>query len=72
MKRDAQSLKDPKWSQTKIRSQHREESIEERHRPRYFGKKKEDDLEDDEEAVDDGPEHTGGLIWHGTVPIVFP
>lgn len=68
---NVQALEDPEWSQAKVRPKNREESIEERHRPRSLGKEEDDDLEDDEETVDECPEDAGGLVRDGTVSIVI-
>jgi len=64
-----EALEDPERPQAELAPEDGEVAVEEGGDPAHgaFGEDEHDDLEDDEEAVDDGPEDTGGLIWHGTV-----
>ena len=66
---DVQALENSKGAKAKGRAKHREEAVEKRHWPADLGEDEEDDLEDDEQAVDDGPEDACGLIGHRAVPV---
>jgi len=65
-----ESLEDPERAKAKLRTEHREKAIEEGHRPGDLGKDKEDELEDDEKAIDDCPEDTCWLIGNGATSYV--
>ena len=66
--RHAQSLEDPERTKAKLRPEHWEKAIEEGHRPGDLGQDEEDELEDDEKAIDDCPEDTRWLIGNGATP----
>lgn len=66
-----EALEDAEGSESECTAQHREEAVEERVRPTDLGEDEDDDLEDDEEAVHDRPEYSGGLIWHCAVPAIW-
>lgn len=65
-----ESLEDPERAKAKLRTEHREKAIEEGHRPGDLGKDEEDELEDDEKAIDDCPEGTCWLIGNGATSYV--
>jgi hypothetical protein len=62
-------LENTKSTEPKVRTKHGKKSVKENGWPANFRKKKYDDLENDEQAVDDGPENTPNLVGHGAVPV---
>lgn len=65
-----ESLEDPEGAEAKLRTEDREKAVEEGHWPRDLRENEKDELEDDEEAVEDGPEDSCGLIGNGTASYV--
>ena len=64
-----EALEDTERSQTEAGAEHWEEAVEETGRPPDFRQNENNDLEDDEEAVDDGPEDACGLVGYCAVPM---
>jgi hypothetical protein len=60
-----QNLGDAERAEAKVVPEDREVRLEERRRPTELGEEEDDDLEDDEEAVEDRPERAGRLVGHG-------
>ena len=65
-----QAFKDPECTEAKLRTKDGEEAVEEGHGPFDLGQDQEDDLKDDEEAIDHSPKHASWLVWYCTIPIV--
>lgn len=64
-----ETLEDTEGADSEFRSQHREELVEEFRRPSDLRKDHDDDLEDNEQAVENSPENTSRLIGHSATPI---
>jgi hypothetical protein len=60
-----QNLSDAEWAEAKVVPEDGEVCLEERRRPAELGEEQDDDLEDDEEAVEDRPERAGRLVGNG-------
>jgi hypothetical protein len=69
-KEDSQSLENTESTKPKVRAKHREKAVKESGWPANFRQEKDNNLEDDEKAVNDGPENTPDLVGHGAVPVV--
>lgn len=67
-KLDSQALNDTEGAETKIVAEDGEETVEEGSRPPNFRHDEDDDLENDEQPVEDGPERSRGLVGHGAAP----
>ena len=61
-RRNLQTLHHTKWTQTKVGTKHREESVEKCHRPPNLRKDEGNDLEDDQEQIENGPKLASGLV----------
>lgn len=66
---NSQSLENTKSTKSKARTKHREKAVKERGWPANFGKEKNDNLEDNKQAVDDSPKNAANLVGYGAVPI---
>jgi hypothetical protein len=64
-----QSLEDTEGTKSKSRTKHREKAIKEGGWPANLRKEKHDNLEDDKQAVDDGPENAANLVGYSAVPV---
>ena len=64
-RRADEALEDAERAQAEVGPEHGEVLGEEGGGPADLGEDEDDDLEDDEEAVDDGPEDAGGLVRDG-------
>lgn len=62
---DLQALNDTQSAEAKFVSEHWEELLEESRGPTDFGEEEDDNLTDDQKAVEDGPEYAGGLVGNG-------
>jgi len=62
-----QALDDAESTDAKVVSKNGEEPIEEARGPTDFGKEEDNDLSDDQETVEDGPEDAGWLVGNGRV-----
>ena len=51
-----------KWTQTKVGTKDREESVEKGHRPPDLGENEGNDLEDDQEQIENGPKLASGFV----------
>jgi hypothetical protein len=58
----SQALHDTEWAQAKFGPKHREKPVEKRLRPPNLGEDERDNLENDQEPVENGPELASGLI----------
>lgn len=65
------SLEDTEGTKSKSRTKHRKKAIKESRWPANLRKEKNDHLEDNKQAVDDGPENTANLVGYGAVLDVF-
>jgi hypothetical protein len=57
-----QALHHTEWSQTKVGTEHREESVEKCHRPPNLREDEGNDLEDDQEQIENGPKLASGFV----------
>lgn len=64
---DLQALDDTERTEAKFGPEHREIFVEKGGRPANLGEDEDDDLKDDEQTVEDGPECTGRLVGHRAV-----
>ena len=64
---DSQALNDAESADAKIVSKDREELLEESRGPTDFREEKDDDLSDDQKAVEDGPEDPSRLVGNGRI-----
>jgi hypothetical protein len=62
-----QALHDAERAQAKFGTKHREKPVEKRLRPPNLGEDQRDNLENDQEPVENGPELASGLIWNCAV-----
>lgn len=67
---DSQALNNTQSAEAKVLSKHWEEFVEESGGPTDFGEEEDYNLCDDQKAIEDGPEHAGGLVWNGRVASV--
>lgn len=63
--RGDQALEDAQGAEAERRPKDGEKAVEEGGGPAELGEQEDDDLEEDEQTVDDGPEDAGGLVGHG-------
>ena len=68
-RRADEALEDAEGSEAEVGPKDGEEPGEERGGPAYLGEDEDDDLEDDEQAVHDGPEDACGLVGHRATPV---
>ena len=61
-RRSDEALEDAEWPEAERCAQHGEESVKEAGGPADLGEDEDDNLEDDEQTVHDGPENTGRLV----------
>ena len=64
-----QALNHAERAQSKVVAEDREEPVEEGCGPADFGQEEDNDLEDDEQPVQDGPECSSGLARTGATPV---
>ena len=64
-KSDVQALDGAEGAEAEVLAEDGEEAVEEDGGPPDLGEDEDDDLEDDEQPVDDCPEHACGLVGHG-------
>lgn len=57
-----QALHHTKWAQTKVGTEHREESVEKCHRPPYLREDEGNDLADYQEQIENGPKLASGFV----------
>jgi hypothetical protein len=57
-----QALNRAKWAQAKLRTKHREESVEKCHRPPNLREDEGNDLENDQEQIENGPKLASGFV----------
>lgn len=62
-----EALEDTQCAETEVAAEYREVTVEEAGGPPEFGENESDDLEDDEQAVDNGPEYSCRLVWNGAI-----
>ena len=68
-RRDSQALDDAESPDAKFVSKHGEEPLEESRGPTDFRKEEDDDLSNDQKAVEDGPEDAGWLVGNGRITV---
>ncbi len=61
-----EALEDAKSTETKLAPEHWEETVEESSGPAKLRENEDDDLEDDEKAINDRPENARWLVWDST------
>jgi hypothetical protein len=61
-RRNSQALHHTKWTQTKVGTEHREESVEKCHRPPNLREDERNDLEGDQEQIENGPKLASGFV----------
>ena len=66
---DVQALNDTERTQTEVVAENREEAVEESSGPANLGHDEDDNLENDEEPVEYGPECASGLVGHGAASV---
>ena len=64
-----QALNHAERAQSKVVAEDREEPVEEGCGPADFGQDEDNDLEDDEQPVQDGPECSSGLVRNSATPV---
>jgi Asp-tRNA(Asn)/Glu-tRNA(Gln) amidotransferase C subunit len=57
-----QAFNHTEWAQTKVRTKHREESVEKCHRPSDLREDESNDLENDQEQIENGPKLASGFV----------
>jgi len=63
-------LDETKRSKAEFLAQNWEEPGEENGRPPKLGEQQDNDLENDEEAIEDGPERACWLVWNGASTVI--
>lgn len=69
-RRANEALEDAERAQAEVGAQHGEVRLEEGHGPADLGEDEDDDLEDDEQPVDHGPERACGLVGNCAPAVV--
>ena len=64
-----EALEDAEWPEPEVAAEHGEVVVEEGVRPADLGEDEGDDLKHDEDAVDDCPEDTGGLVGYVAITV---